>query len=506
MRIRPTLILIVSITLVFVSCQKMDEKELEYSYFYKNTAYLMEKLDKRLQPIMHSYDNDLCSIIFSDGSTFHFPHSIYPILAISKENCWTINGLTTSIPVMFNEEGDIQIPSLSINNSGIWLINEFPTSLSAVSFLSLVQTVNLSEQYLLGLIYQPKTIYLILSDKSVYRLAEVNDNYYIVPTYYLNHLVEKELMAEKSISEADNDYSSFIFFTDSHWYNNYQHSPAIIHHITNYTGINKVFFGGDVIYRHETDPLRALQEGFEFQKRFSFLGPNFYCVYGNHDNNSDGQTNAISKHLTEEQVVSYLQSQMVSVDKKDGYNFYFDEIQSKTRYIGLDTGRFFYSKFRSTSVNTAYFLIEALKEVPADWHIIIFSHCFMSTTKVDKNTECVFDTFNYFPLTILDAYNQRQYGFYTHNKQTAYYDFSNCTGHVELCVCGHIHIEGILFTEGGIPVISVPTDSKNIVGQDAIKKGSISEQSVSILVLDYSSRIINLYAIGRGTDRVVPLP
>ena len=84
------------------------------------------------------------------------------------------------------------------------------------------------------------------------------------------------------------------------------------------------------------------------------------------------------------------------------------------------------------------------------------------------------------------------------------YDFTDCKGHVEFCLGGHIHVEGLLFSETGIPVICVPTDSKSINSQ-SYKKGTITEQSVSIVIVDYSSQQLNLISIGRGTDRVINL-
>ena len=91
----------------------------------------------------------------------------------------------------------------------------------------------------------------------------------------------------------------------------------------------------------------------------------------------------------------------------------------------------------------------------------------------------------------------------TYKKEYVDFDFTNCKGHIDFCIGGHVHKDVLLFTDGGIPVVSVPTDSKNVSNKEEVKKGTITEQSVSIITMDYSSRKINLFSVGRGTDREI---
>ncbi len=495
------------ILLVFfsASCQKMDNKEVQKQSFSYCNKLLSIEFDNRNQLSNLSLDNNLCRLAFTDGLSVRLPESIFPIIIASDDNYWSINGEKTHIGIQYDNEGSIIIPELTISGSNHWSINGSPTEELADNFILCRDSYELNERYLIGLVIHNNKVSFILSDKTTYSLSVIKDSFYTVPSFYLSHLVEKEKLAEIAIRESNNTGTSFIFFSDSHWNNNYQHSPALIHHLTDYTGINKVFFGGDVIYRHESAPLDALKEGMAFQKAFSFLGSHFYCVYGNHDNNSDGQLNSPELHLSEDQVISYLQSQMTIIDRKEGYNFYFDEEKSKTRFIGLDTGKYHYSQYRADAVNTANFLIEALQGVPEDWHIIVISHILLSSKIVDGKYECCFASFYNFPLQIMDSYNHRQAGSFTYDKKTASYDFTTCKGKIEFCIGGHIHIEGLLFTEGGIPIITVPTDSKNVFNNEDIKKGTINEQSISIIVADYSSHKINLFSVGRGVDRTIDL-
>lgn len=490
--------------LLSVSCQKMNETEIELGRFKINNTILLEALDNRLQVIEFSYNTNACAITFSNGHVSHFSGKTNPLLTIGENNCWWIGDKKTNIPVEFNEEGNPVTPVLSVADSGVWAIDGAPTTCSADSYISLANEPYLPKRHLVGIICFPEKCILILSDRSSYCLSVIEDEIYLVPSFYIEHLIEKEVLSEKYIAQSNNNCSSFVFFSDSHWNNNFQHSPALIRHIREYSGIDKVIFGGDVIYNRETDPSIALKEGLEFQRAFSFLGPNFYCVYGNHDDNSDFQEKVLENHLTKEQVVSFLQSQMTNLGRKEGYNFYFDEITSKTRYIGLDTGRFYRNNSNVDAVPTVLFLIDALQTVPEGWHIIVISHIFMETKTVEGEKVCYIPNFYKFPLQIMDNYNQRNTGYYSYNKEKLFYDFTDCLGHVEFCMGGHIHIEGLLYTETGIPIICVPTDSKSINSQ-AYKKGTITEQSVSIVVVDYSSQKMNLVSIGRGTDRAIDL-
>ena len=489
---------------LFFSCQKFDYTDESINRFKYYNGLLINELNNRNQLIQISYDTSICSIVFEDRMSIRFSSEIYPILIASRTNCWSISGNETDIHIKHNRDGSLIIPDLTIGESNDWVIDGVSSNISAEKYINCTANRELNGELLLqGLVLSDNVISFIFSDKTSYSLSAIKDDLYLVPSYYKMHLIEKEILAEKAISESNNNCAAFVFFSDSHWNNNYKHSPALIRHITEYSGINKVFFGGDVIYKRESDPLNALHEGLDFQKAFTFLGPHFYCLFGNHDDNSDGQPNNASLHLTNEQVISYLQSQMTVLDRKEGYNFYFDDNDSRTRFIGLDTGRYRYAQFRSTTINTARFLIESLQDVPDDWHVIILSHIIIGAVIKDGVYECCLASLNNYIYNIMDSYNQRQTGQFTYNKETIFYDFSSCSGHIELGLSGHVHKEGLLYTEGGIPLIAVTTDSRETIDNEVAKKGSISEQSVSIIVLDYTSQKIHLYVVGRGEDLVI---
>jgi hypothetical protein len=67
---------------------------------------------------------------------------------------------------------------------------------------------------------------------------------------------------------------------------------------------------------------------------------------------------------------------------------------------------------------------------------------------------------------------------------------------------GHTHVDFEFYTDGGIPVILNETDSYHLRGSD---KGldKTDEASVSVIVADYTERVIHVIRAGRGQSRTV---
>lgn len=322
-----------------------------------------------------------------------------------------------------------------------------------------------------------------------------------VPKYFREHIKEKETEINNAIQFADGNSASFVFFTDAHWGSNQKNSPALIKHILYSTTIDDVIFGGDVITTFFKNPKDALDLGKEFQKAFDSLECNMYYLYGNHDNNSDCNPDLLSQHLSEDQVYDYLQSKMGPCTYGGYYNFYFDRELSKTRFICLDTGRFYYSRFRNKTLDTATFAIEALNTTPEGWHVIVLSHIW---TGLEMNEDGLKEAYipGYYRsfLDLFDAFNNRSLGRFVYSSNSIDYDFSDASSEVVCCIGGHNHLDALLFSSGGIPVIINTTDSRQTINNDTATKGTIEEQSVSVYIVDYSHSILRRFRIGRGDD------
>lgn len=327
-----------------------------------------------------------------------------------------------------------------------------------------------------------------------------------VPSYYRSHIKEKEAKINYAIQFAEGNCASFIFFTDAHWGSNQKNSPALINHIVHSTPIQDVVFGGDVITTYFDDPKDAMALGKEFQRAFDTLDCNMYYLYGNHDNNSDCNPNLLSRHLSEDQVYDYLQSKMGPCIYGGYFNFFFDRELSKTRFICLDTGRFYYSRFRNKTLDTVAFVVNALNTTPEGWYIVMVSHIWTELKKnKDGVKEAFIPAFHHTFLDLFDAYNNRSVGNYIRDGSSVSYDFSNAKSRIICCIGGHNHIDALLYSPMGIPVIINTTDSQQTVKGVMATKGTIDEQSVSAYVVDYLHSELRCIRIGRGSDLEIPI-
>lgn len=328
----------------------------------------------------------------------------------------------------------------------------------------------------------------------------------IVPDYFINHVTEKEMQWRDNVKMIPaEDKLSYIFFTDAHWGRNQKHSPAIIKHIVDYTSIKYVLFGGDANTGSTETVQGTLNIGYQFHDAFSFLGSKLYCLFGNHDDNSTGQPSMTERHLTEEQVYDFLQSQMTNAHYWDYYNFYFDDPVSKTRFICLDTGRLFESSLRASILKTARFVIEALSVVPDGWHIVAASHIWTSLKSFEtgemKESPVVRPI-----IEILENYNFREKSSFKYSGETLDYDFTHAGATIEYCIGGHTHSDGVVMSKYGLPLIIVTCDGQQeVAGGAPYQTGTINEQCVTIVVNNYKEREVQILHIGRGNDVTIPM-
>ena len=478
----------------FVNQKQLNNFSLEYRTFFA-------ELDQRNQVSDLRVSKGSCDIRFSDGKVFRFPQSIFPVIQSDGIGHWSISGYATGLEIRTNGKGEILLPSITIGKDGYWYLDSLHTNFRTKSYQDFINKSGSDILNVTGLLIYEDILYVCLSNDSIHKYNVIHESFYLVPDYWKDHLIEKERMAEVAIEEADKDCDAFVFFTDAHWEKNMRKSPALIRHIVDFTPFSDVIFGGDVITNYYADIDKAIQLGQGFQESFGFLGTNFHCLYGNHDDNSPGHANNPALFLSEKQVYSWLQSQMIDVQYGGYYNFYYDKPDTRTRIICLDTGRFNAAKSRDKLPNTVAFAIEALSSVPEGWHIIIASHIWTKSNKQSDGTyKQSIESYIKPILKVFDDYNGRMSGYYVYNKQYVPYDFSKSRGKIEFCIGGHTHGDYATHSDGGIPIIVVISD---YVGNP--QKGTIKEQSVTLTVVDFKNRKLRLFVVGRGSDREIDL-
>lgn len=321
-----------------------------------------------------------------------------------------------------------------------------------------------------------------------------------IPSYFVEQLEDKENRINYAIQSTDGNYAALIFFTDVHWGYNQKNSPALIKHLYHFTPIDDVVFGGDVITTSFDDPQDAVALGKEFRQAFDSIGCNMYYLYGNHDNNSDGHPTEVERHLSDEQVFDYLQRGMGNCIYGGYFNFFFDRPESKTRFLCLDTGRYYYSQLRGNTIETVKFLINALNETPTGWRIVLLSHLWAHLDSGEPYLSSYMKTI----IRVLDDYNAGRKGTFRYLGDSVQYDFSDTSSKIICCIGGHCHLDATLFSDGGIPIIITTADRREIGGKTSVI-GTIEEQAISVFVFDYTCASIKMFRVGRGYDIEVPI-
>ncbi len=450
------------------------------------------------------YSNNNLSFLLNKKQ-INFNTRVLPFVYPNKKGRWEINGEELACIVKKDSDGNLVFPTLKISSDGFLVVNGTKTHFSWGYRQNSSVLSNQSRFWVVSNINTYLCFYGFNdSDMITEVIPIVINNKYVIPDYFFDCVVEKELLAERTVEAILPELSlSYVFFTDAHWGKNQQHSPAIIKHIVDYTPIDQVLFGGDVITSQTETVQGAIDIGNQFHDAFSFLGSQFYCLFGNHDDNSTGQPTQTDRHLSEEQVYAYLQSQMTNVHYGNYFNFYYDNSLSKTRFICLDTGRLYLESKRGTISKTAKFLIECLSSVPPNWHIVVASHIWTNLisfetgeTKESKYVRPI--------ISILEDYNLRIKSSFTYGDETMYYDYTDSKATVEYCIGGHTHSDAIALSQRGLPLITVTSDGQlQVAGNAQYETGTINEQCVTIIVNDYDKRIVHIFHIGRGDDVMV---
>lgn len=480
-----------------------SESKIEILDFGKAQLQISNIISSRVQIYNVEYKNNILSIELKDN-VISIDTRLFPYVCLDKDGYWTVNGSVIKGYKVFNTTDEHIFPSLSISEKGCLLIDCRETSFAWETCSW--ESIPSNSEWIWAVARIGSYLCFYRNDDNNIIIPIAHTPSYIIPDYFFDLVVEKELLAEESVkSIADEEKLSYVFFTDAHWGRNQKHSPAIIKHIVDYTPINQVLFGGDVNTNRTETVQGTLDIGYQFQNAFSFLGPRFYCLYGNHDDNSSGQPSLTDRHLTEEQVYGYLQSQMTNVHYWDYYNFYYDDPISKTRFICMDTGRLHLKAFREATIKTAKFAIECLSAVPDGWHIVAASHIW-ANLKSFETGEMKESTYVRPIIEILENYNMREKSTFKYDGETLDYDFTRAGATIEYCIGGHTHSDGVVMSKKGLPLIIVMCDGQQeVAGGAPYKTGTVNEQCVTIVVNNYIDRKVQLYRIGRGSDISVPM-
>lgn len=303
----------------------------------------------------------------------------------------------------------------------------------------------------------------------------------ISPVVYYFYVRRKITKIRKEFCPSE---PSFIFFTDAHWGANRKKSTYIIRRLLKETPIDKVFFGGDFMTHVEPTKDEAMKLAVKFMEDFSFVEQGFYCIYGNHDDNSYDQKNLkaiLTKADLEKILISRLNNSSEHFSFNDAFTYYFDNIIEKCRYIVLNTAN------RYSSPQEISFIVSALN-VPVGFKIIVLSHIMLEWNGRDyvttNQTDFLFDLF--------DCYNNRV----CKND----FCFTNARGRIVLLVGGHVHNDTLKYTTGGIPIIICNADCDKKACGCKHYEFHPKEQCVTVFCFNQQGEL-NIIRIGKESIR-----
>lgn len=315
----------------------------------------------------------------------------------------------------------------------------------------------------------------------------IKNRQFAIPMYYFRngYLNSKADDIRQLIFETNGNYDAFIFITDTHWEDNQQNSIGLIHYLARALNVNKLFHGGDIYSTWKADPHKDSSKGVahfhdELLKDLDDAFGIFpYCVAGNHE---------YLGSMTDTQIWYYLNSRhrdIVPGNTSRSY-YYVNDTVTKTRYIVLnvaeDDGD--EAAFNFENDQALWFRDTALTVDPG-WRIVVFAHCLYNVGGLQR-TLFPIDNVTTTIESIVDSYSGN--------------------GKIVCIIQGHIHVDRITYTQGGIPIIATTCD-KNApwtdpnTGQTDLSyvnrdSGTINEQAFDVFVIDYTHKKISAVRIG----------
>lgn len=310
-----------------------------------------------------------------------------------------------------------------------------------------------------------------------------------IPDYYKTHMEEKTLQILRNMMSCGRHGETFIFISDIHWESNDKNSPLLIKYLLNKVNINTILCGGDLINQGDKDLMaRTLSE---CVRQFTFPNMFFPCAFGNHDDNSNPYEFTEERVMSKGEVYALMFKQCdnhVSRLSDSGFTFYFDNAESKTRFIFFNTGT------NGTVTDKSEFdaISSAMLSAPEGYSLILVCHWLYDNGWFQIKTDIG---------NLVDAYNSKSS--VTISTVSGTYNFSGAKGKCVGIFSGHMHKDVSATTTNGIPIIL--TDSDNGIRSENTDypyvKGTITEQAFDVVTIDYVNRTIKCVRIGRGADR-----
>ena len=321
-----------------------------------------------------------------------------------------------------------------------------------------------------------------------------------LPAEYSTHLFDKIQSVNDNVGVVGKNGETFIFITDLHWDSgNMKKSPMMVRRILDKTPVNTIICGGDLI-NNGTNKEAEKRRINDCIKQFYDPRVPFPVAFGNHDDNSNNQTEYPERRFSRNEVFAIMMKQVsneVTYLNDVDWSFTYDRHGTKTRFLFVDTGRTGtkVEQGGDISLSVRQSVYNALNNVPEGYQVIVVAHWLYSITDGD------FTPYGSELVSVLEAYNARS----SIELDGKNYDYVNANGECKCIMIGHSHDDAQGVTTNGIPWIL--TDSDNIQRSHNFKdnhyrhQNTTTEQCFDVVSIDYDTGDIHIVRFGAGADR-----
>ena len=287
----------------------------------------------------------------------------------------------------------------------------------------------------------------------------------IVKDYYDLTNTDKQAKIEAYAAELRNKTSieSFLFFTDSHWLNDTNWKDEFASALAEMGSVYKTapvdfcIYGGDAVTGTSPQNQMTGEKAMYYlclhdkMCRDTFGDDSYYPLVGNHDYNYQNTTDRAARLLNDTDL-------MHAWFRKWGKNYYSFKGNETTVYC-LNTGL----NRKNDGTGGYDVAMDEYKWGQIDWlanalidddpdHAMIAMHIIINNSVLTEF--CLFTEAN----ELCAAYNSHT----TITKNGTTYDFTQCTGKVELFLAGHLHTDSYYGIKNGIPYV-IRTTAKNTI-------------------------------------------
>ena len=310
-------------------------------------------------------------------------------------------------------------------------------------------------------------------------------DYFYTNDYLPNKISEYRTLLKTIGSTGD----VFTFFADTHnevLLRNYQDSPRLIAEFAKSAYLDKVIYGGDLIYAYGTEEqmIQQLWAQVEAYRRMVQPYANVYYCLGNHDIKITDRsvTPSVVYKYDVEETYAVLFKQQESYINQDpehilGMYYYFDANNAKIRYVILNT----ITPYNPYSAEQLVWLTNLLQNTPSEYYFVFVGHVPFITDHTGDTT-WTSDLYE-----IIKPYHDRVIG----------------------CFCGHEHHDYLKVQDGIVhyviacdaQLVREDTKSDGITNYDIYNYRHTAINAFDNIFIDMANKTVTCQRVGWGSNR-----